>query len=338
MPKLKENYCLKKHNTFGIEAKTKLFIEFNSSNELRNILSSAVYKKNKSFVLGEGSNILITKDFNGLILHNKIMGIMPIKEDENFVTIEVGSGENWNNFVEWSVNQDLSGIENLALIPGTVGASPIQNIGAYGMEVKDSITKVHTLKIEDGTLNVFSNEECKFEYRESIFKKILKEKFIITTVEFKLSKKAINNTSYGDINKELEKLNLKPSPRNIADAVINIRNRKLPNPSELANSGSFFKNPIISKQKFESLKIDFPEIVGHQISQQEIKIAAGWLIENSGMKGYREGDAGVHKNQALVLVNYAKAKGEEILNLANKIQNIILEKYGVRIEPEVNIL
>lgn len=338
MPKFKENYCLKNHNTFGIEAKTKFFIEFNSSDELRNILSSSIYKKNRSFILGEGSNILITKDFNGLILHNKIMGIMPIKEDKESVTIKVGGGVNWNKFVEWSVIEDLSGIENLALIPGTVGASPIQNIGAYGMEVKDSITKVHTVKIEDGSINIFSNEECKFGYRESIFKKLLKEKFIITKVEFRLSKKAINNTSYGDINKELEQLNLKPSPKNIANAVINIRNRKLPNPSELANSGSFFKNPIISKKKFDSLKIDFPEIVGYQISKQKIKLAAGWLIENSAMKGYREGDAGVHKKQALVIVNYAKATGEDILNLATKIQNIILEKYDVRIEPEVNIL
>ncbi len=338
MPDFKENHSLKKYNTFGINAKAKYFTVFESIIDLKDILASEIYKKNKNFILGEGSNILFTKDFNGLILHNQIKGICILEDNNDSVIVEVGGGMNWHDFVEWSVSQELSGIENLALIPGTVGASPVQNIGAYGMEVKDTITKVHTFMIEEEEIRIFSNDECKFEYRDSIFKGSLKDKIIITKVEFRLLKTALNKTTYGAIEEELKTLNVKPSPKNIADAVINIRNRKLPNPSELGNSGSFFKNPIISTSKFESLKTDFPEIVGYKISENETKLAAGWLIENAGLKGYREGDAGVHKKQALVLVNYENANGEDIMNLARNIQETILERYGVQIVPEVNIL
>ena len=338
MSRFKENYCLKKHNTFGIDVRAKYFSSFESTTELKEIIDSEIYTHNKTFILGEGSNILLTQDFNGLILHNKITGIDILEENQEHTVVAVGGGVNWHEFVTWSVNKKLSGIENLALIPGTVGASPVQNIGAYGMEVKDSITQVHTLEIKDRKAKVFSNQECKFEYRTSIFKETLKDKIIITKVEFKLSKKALNKTSYGAVEEELNVLNLKPSPRNIANAVINIRNRKLPNPLEIGNSGSFFKNPIIPTAKFESLKIDFPEIVGYKVSEDETKIAAGWLIEDAGLKGYRDGDAGVHENQALVLVNYAKASGENIMKLAKKIQDTILKRYDVQIEPEVNIL
>ena len=338
MPDFKENYGLKKYNTFGIDAKAKYFVTFDSIIELKNILQSEIYSSNKTFILGGGSNILLTKDFDGLILHNKITGICILEDNEEFVIVEVGAGVNWHDFVLWSVSQELSGLENLALIPGTVGAGPVQNIGAYGMEVKDTITKVHAFEIAKSTIKIFSNEECKFEYRNSIFKVALKDKIIITKVEFKLLKTPLNKTTYGAIQDELKALNLKPSPRHIAEAVVNIRNRKLPKPTELGNSGSFFKNPVISTDKFEALKKDFPEIVGYKISELETKLAAGWLIENAGLKGYRDGDAGVHKNQALVLVNYGNASGTDIYNLAKKIQKTILEKYSVHIEPEVNIL
>lgn len=338
MLKFQENYCLKKYNTFGIDVKAKYFSKFESTEELKEIIDSEIYNCNKTFVLGEGSNILLTKDFNGLILHNKITGIDILNDNHKYTIVTVGGGVNWHKFVTWSVNKGLSGIENLALIPGTVGASPVQNIGAYGMEVKDSITKVHTFEIKKKRTKVFTNKECRFEYRTSVFKENLKEKMIITQVEFKLSKTPLNKTNYGAVEEELHALRLKPSPANIAEAVINIRNRKLPNPKELGNSGSFFKNPIISINKFESLKKEFPEIVSYKISDKEIKIAAGWLIEKAGAKGLRNGDAGVHDKQALVLVNYGDASGKDIINLSRKIQKIILEKYGIQIDPEVNIL
>ena len=333
-----ENFSLKNHNTFGIDVKSRIFVEFESVMELKEIISSDTFNNNKYFILGEGSNLLFTQDYNGLIIHNKIAGICILEDNDNNVIVEVGSGVNWHEFVMWSVNQELSGIENLALIPGTVGASPIQNIGAYGMEVKDSISKVHAFEIESKELKTFNNTECNFGYRNSIFKGTLKNKFIITKVEFNLSKTALNKTTYGAIEEELKILNLQPSPNNIAESVIGIRSRKLPNPAEIGNSGSFFKNPIIKTSNFKDLKKQFPEMVGYKISEKETKIAAGWLIDNAGLKGYRKGDAGVHKNQALVLVNYGNASGQEIINLSKMIQKTILEKYRIQIKPEVNIL
>jgi UDP-N-acetylmuramate dehydrogenase len=338
MPDFKENYCLKKHNTFGVNAKARYFAAFESVAGLKAILDSKIYSTNKTFVLGGGSNVLLTQDFDGLILHNKIAGICILEDNEECVIVEVGGGVNWHEFVQWSVSQELSGVENLALIPGTVGASPVQNIGAYGMEVKDTITKVHAFEITKGKTRIFTSKECRFEYRDSVFKVVLKDKIIIHKVEFKLSKTALNKTTYGAIEEELKALNLKPSPKHIADAVINIRNRKLPKPAELGNSGSFFKNPVISTSKFELLKKEFPEIVGYRVSDTKTKISAGWLIDNAELKGYRKADAGVHKNHALVLVNYGNATGLEIINLAKKIQQRVKYKYGISIETEVNIL
>jgi len=338
MCSIEENFSLKNHNTFGIDAKAKYFAEFDSLFALKEIISSEIFQKNKSFILGGGSNILLTKDFEGLILHNKIEGICILEDNENDITVEVGGGVDWHDFVMWSVSQELSGIENLALIPGTVGASPIQNIGAYGMEVKETIHKVTALEIATQEIKTFSNEDCNFEYRNSIFKEELKNKFIITKVEFELSKTALNKTNYGAIEEELKNLNLEASVKNIAEAVINIRSRKLPNPAELGNSGSFFKNPIIETSQFEQLKKEFPEMVGYKITESTTKIAAGWLIDNAGLKGYRKADAGVHKNQALVLVNYGNASGNDIINLAKEVQHKIKDKYGISIEAEVNIL
>tara|TARA_B110000240_G_scaffold8617_1_gene9300 strand:+ start:658 stop:1674 length:1017 start_codon:yes stop_codon:yes gene_type:complete len=338
MSNILNNYSLKNYNTFGIAVKAKYFSTFYSIIDLKKILKTNLHKKEKFFILGSGSNILLTKDFDGFILHNKIEGICILEDNKNDILVEVGSGVVWHDFVMWSVSQELSGIENLALIPGTVGASPVQNIGAYGMEVKDTITKVHTLEIKNKEVKVLSNKDCEFSYRNSVFKKEVEKNFIITKVEFKLSKEHLNRTTYGEIEDELKNLKLKASPATIAEAVIKIRNRKLPDPKVLANSGSFFKNPIIETSKFNALKKEFPEMVGHKISNSQTKIAAGWLIDNAGLKGYRKSDAGVHKNQALVLVNYGNASGTEIMNLAKEIQQKIKVKYGIIIEPEVSIL
>ena len=338
MSNILNNYSLKNHNTFGINVEAKYFSTFNSMIELKEILKINLHKKEKFFILGSGSNILLTKDFDGFILHNKIEGICIIENNENDIIVEVGSGVVWHDFVMWSVNQELSGIENLALIPGTVGASPVQNIGAYGMEAKDSITKVHTLEIKNKKVKIFSNKDCEFSYRNSIFKKEKEKKFIITKVEFRLSKEHFNRTEYGAIEEELKKLKLKANPATIAKAVIKIRNRKLPNPKVLGNSGSFFKNPVIETSEFNVLKKEFPEMIGYTISNSQTKVAAGWLIDNAGLKGYRKADAGVHKNQALVLVNYGNATGTEIIKLAKEIQQKIKAQYGIIIEPEVSIL
>jgi len=332
------NYSLKNHNTFGVNAKAKYFASFSSEDELAELLKNDICKTEPLLILGGGSNILLTQDFDGLVLANNIKGIEIITEDEESTNIIVGAGEIWHDFVLWSIQQNLSGIENLALIPGLVGASPMQNIGAYGTEVKDVITKVNYIEIESRNKKSFTNSECDFSYRNSIFKEELKGKVVITEVVYKLSKTPLNNTKYGAITDELKRLNKEPSPESIAQAVINIRSSKLPDPKILGNSGSFFKNPIIETTQFEKLKKEFPEMVGYKVSETKIKIAAGWLIDNAELKGYREGDAGVHKNQALVLVNYGNASGLEIINLAKEIQEIVKEKYGIQIEPEVNIL
>jgi len=336
--KIQQNYSLKNYNTFGIAAIAKYFACFSSENELVELLRNDLCKTEPLFILGGGSNILLTQDFEGLVLANTIKGMKVLAEDNHSSTIEVGAGEVWHDFVLWSIDKNLSGIENLALIPGLVGASPMQNIGAYGLEVKDVITTVHFIEIGSGNSKILSNEDCNFGYRDSIFKHELKEKVVITKVIFKLSKTPLNKTTYGAIEEELKNLNLEPSPKNISTAVINIRSRKLPDPKILGNSGSFFKNPIIETTQFENLKREFPEMVGYTISETKTKIAAGWLIDNAGLKGYRKANAGVHKNQALVLVNYGNATGLEIINLAKEIQEKIKDKYGISITPEVNIL
>ena len=338
MSNILHNYSLKNYNTFGIAAKAKYFASFSSEEELIDLLQNNICKTEPLLILGGGSNILLTQDFEGIVLANNIKGIDIISEDEQSISITVGAGEVWHDFVLWSINKNLSGIENLALIPGLVGASPMQNIGAYGMEVKDVIIQVHCIEIESRKKIIFNNTDCQFGYRDSIFKHGLQGKMVITKVIYKLSKTPINKIAYGAIEEELKNLNLKPNPATIAEAVINIRSSKLPDPKILGNSGSFFKNPIIETAQFENLKKEFPEMVGYKVSDTETKIAAGWLIDNAGLKGYRKGDAGVHKNQALVLVNYGNASGTEIINLAEEIQEKIQEKYSISIEPEVNIL
>jgi len=333
-----QNYSLKNYNTFGIDAKAKYFSTFNSEEELTKLLESKITQKEPLLILGGGSNILFTKDFDGLVLANEIKGVKIISENESYSTIKVGAGEVWHDFVLWSIEKNLSGIENLALIPGLVGASPMQNIGAYGVELKDVVESVDFIEIDSRNKKTIENSACNFGYRDSIFKHELKGKVVITKIVLRLSKTPINKTTYGAIDRELKNLNLEANPKNIAQAVINIRNSKLPNPKVLGNSGSFFKNPVINTTKFEELKKEFPEIVSYKVSETETKIAAGWLIDNAGLKGYRKADAGVHKDQALVLVNYGNATGLEIINLAKEIQEVIKEKYGIQMELEVNIL
>tara|TARA_Y100000746_G_C15383437_1_gene399130 strand:- start:35 stop:1054 length:1020 start_codon:yes stop_codon:yes gene_type:complete len=335
---VKSNFPLKKFNTFNISAKAKYFFEFLDELSLLKILKNKKYKNEKLLILGGGSNLLFSRDYDGIILKNSISGIKIISEDKNSLIVEVGAGENWHDFVIWSVEKNLSGIENLALIPGLVGASPIQNIGAYGMEVKDTIIQVTYIDIKTGIIKTLKNNECDFSYRNSIFKKELKNKIVITRVTFKLSKKDLNITKYGAIKYELESLQKLPSCKSICQAVINIRTRKLPDPNKLGNSGSFFKNPIISNEKFKNLQKEFPEIVAYKEHANKMKVAAGWLIDKAGWKGYKKNNVGVYKNQALVLINLGGATGQEIINLSKEIQKSIFKKFKIEIFPEVNII
>jgi UDP-N-acetylmuramate dehydrogenase len=335
---IKSNFSLKKYNTFGIEAKAKQFVAVHSTEDLKNILTN--HKTNKKFILGGGSNMLLTQDIDALVIHIDLKGKRVVDENENFVWVESMAGENWHEFVLWTINQDFGGLENMSLIPGNVGTTPVQNIGAYGTEMKDTFICCNAMNIETHVITVFSKLDCHFGYRESVFKHDAKDKYIITSVVFKLTKKNHKiNTSYGDILAELEKQNVtNPTLKDVSDAVIAIRQSKLPDPKEHGNSGSFFKNPIITKAAFEKIHINFPEMKFYEISETEVKIPAGWLIEQAGFKGKRFGDAGVHKNQALVLVNYGNATGQEILNVAKDIQATVLEKFGIAIEAEVNVI
>jgi UDP-N-acetylmuramate dehydrogenase len=333
---LQNNFSLKEYNTFGIAAKAKSFIAVQNTKELTTVLK----QNNDIFVLGGGSNMLLTKDIEKLVVHVNLKGITIEKEDQDYVWVKANAGENWHEFVMWCLEHNYGGIENLSLIPGNVGTTPIQNIGAYGVEIKDTLAYCEGLNIATQEFKTFTNEECQFAYRESIFKNELKNQYIITSVTFKLTK--VNhklNTAYGAIETELNNQNISnPTIKDVSNAVIAIRQSKLPDPKELGNSGSFFKNPIIAKSLYEKVILNFPEMPHYKVSETEVKVPAGWLIEQAGFKGKRFGDAGVHKNQALVLVNYGNATGAEILAVSKDIQATILAKFGISIEAEVNII
>ncbi len=334
-----ENISLKPHNSFNIDEPARYFVEVNSINELQKVLSDSRFKDIPFFVLGGGSNILFTKPFEGIVIKNAIMGIDVVKEDATNYYVKAGAGEMWHDVVMYCVNNNYGGLENLSLIPGNVGAGPIQNIGAYGVELKDCLYTVEAVNILDQSIKEFSNIQCKFGYRDSVFKKELKGKYIITAVTYKLDKQPQLNTSYGAIEKELEAQGVKQiTIKDVSNAVCKIRGGKLPDPTDLGNAGSFFKNPEVACEKYESLKAIFDDIVAYPTTEGKMKLAAGWLIEYCGWKGKQIGDAGVHKMQALVLVNYGTATGKEIFQLSEKIIQDVKTTFGVELEREVNIL
>lgn len=329
---------LKRYHTFGIDVKAKYFTEVHSIEEFKALQQDEIYRNNRLLIIGGGSNLLFTKDFDGLVIRNSIIGIEIVKETEEHVFIKGNSGEAWHSFVLFCVQHNYGGVENMSLIPGCLGASPMQNIGAYGAEIKDVCESVNVIDLQTGQERSFTNAECKFGYRESVFKNIYKDKYLITSVVFKLNKKPVLNTSYGAIEAELKAMGItEPTVRSVSDTVIKIRSSKLPDPFKIGNAGSFFKNPEVSAEKYGRLKERFPALVAYSLESGNYKLAAGWLIEQCGFKGMRFGDAGVHVNQALVLVNYGNASGDEIYNLSQKIVDAVKEKFEVELEREVNI-
>lgn len=339
MIQLQENISLKPHNSFGIQALAKTFCSIQSLDEMQEIISWNRTKQKPLLILGGGSNLLFTKDFDGLVVQNALKGIELIKEDSDYYYVKAMAGENWHQFVTYCVHQEYQGIENMSLIPGNVGASPMQNIGAYGVEIKDVFDSLEALQISDGSIIQFNNQACAFGYRESVFKRQLRNQFIILSVVFKLRKKPKYNTSYGNIEQELINMNVQtPNIQSIAEAVIRIRQRKLPDPVKIGNAGSFFKNPVIPTELFEELKKANQTIPGYPIPNQALtKVPAAWLIEQTGWKGFRLGDAGCYPLQPLVLVNYGNATGAEIFDLSAQIIEKVQAYFGILLEREVNI-
>lgn len=331
-----ENYSLQSYNTFGVEVKTKYFFEFTEVEDLDPFLqSNETWKKEKILLLGEGSNILFLNDYEGLVVHPNIPGIEIINEDRQYVWLEVGSGENWDEFVRYCVDSQFGGVENLAFIPGNVGAAPVQNIGAYGQELKDVVDRVKGYDLNKQEYVEYSNSACEFSYRNSIFKTKFKNHFIITSVIFKLDKFPEFNLAYQKLEKrvmEQGEVNL----QNIKQAVIDIRSEKLPDVNVIGSAGSFFKNPIVDVETAKQIEGEHTEMPVFPAGEGKVKIAAGWLIEKCGWKGYREGDIGVHEKQALVIVNYGKASGTDIYNLSEKIQESVVKKFGIKLDREVN--
>jgi len=334
-----QNISLKPYNTFGIDVKASQFVTVKTVEEVQVLCTAFNLAERKKLVLGGGSNLLLTQDFDGMAVQIDLKGMDKIKEDDDFVWIKAMSGEAWHNFVMFSVNNAWYGLENLSLIPGCVGAAPMQNIGAYGAEIKDTFEELFAVEIESGKLVKFTNAECKFGYRESIFKNEVKDKYIIVSVTFKLQKKGKLNVQYGAIQETLHAKGIvSPSIKDVSDAVIAIRSAKLPDPKVLGNSGSFFKNPEINASDYELLKVKFPTIPGYPLPNNLVKVPAGWLIEYCGFKGKRIGNTGAHKDQALVLVNYGEATGNEIYAMAMLIQETVKNTFGITITPEVNII
>ena len=358
MDKIIENGSLRPYNTFGIDVRARWLAEFATKEELGELIewrggaaSGAARGSSdrgqwdppggpQRLVLGGGSNILLTQDVDGLVLRNRIGGIELVDEDDNYVYVRAGAGESWHGFVEYCIGRGWAGVENLSLIPGSVGAAPMQNIGAYGVEIKEVFFGLEAFHIAEQKVYMFSGNDCEFGYRESVFKRRLRGEFVILSVTFRLCKKPVFKTSYGAIGEELGRMGVKElSIQAISQAVVAIRRSKLPDPAEIGNAGSFFKNPTIPDEQFEELKLEFPAIVGYRNTGTDTtKLAAGWLIEQCGWKGFRRGDAGVHGRQALVLVNYGMAKGAELLELSRDIANSVRDKFGVELETEVNII
>jgi UDP-N-acetylmuramate dehydrogenase len=334
---LEQQVDLKPYNTFGLSVRAEYFSTFKSVDELRTIME---HHADKPFlILGGGSNLLLTKDVAGIVLKNDLKGIEIVSEEDDSVIVKAAAGEIWHEFVLHCIKEGLGGVENMSLIPGSIGAAPMQNIGAYGVEIKDVFHSLDALEVKTGKIRTFSKEECAFGYRESVFKRALKGKYIITSVSLKLSRKPTLNTSYGAIEMRLNEMGISnPTIKDVSDAVIHIRRSKLPDPKQIGNSGSFFKNPVISRSKFEEIRKRFPDMANYPVDDKHVKIAAGWLIDNAGWKGKTLGNYGVHKNQALVLVNYGDAKGLDIYQLSEDIMASVMEIYGIELEREVNVI
>jgi len=335
---ISQNTNIKSYNTFGIDVTARYFGTFSTIEELKPLLQK--YPNEELLLIGGGSNVLFTKNtFNGLVLVNQMKGFEIVEEGIDFAVIKVGAGEVWHEFVLNCIDKNFGGIENLSLIPGSVGASPMQNIGAYGVEIKDVFEKLEAYHISTGEVHTFSKEACEFGYRESVFKRKLKNKYVITAVYFRLMKNSKVNTSYGVIEAELSKMGVKePSIKDVSNAVIAIRSSKLPNPKEIGNAGSFFKNPVVPISILENIQKEYPEVPNYPAGEGEVKLAAGWLIEKAGWKGKTFGHYGVHKLQALVLVNYNGATGKEIYDLSTSLIEDVKIKFGVTLEREVNII
>ncbi len=337
--KIQKNVSLQPYNSFGLEATARYFVSLDSVATIQELLETKSYAAVPRIILGGGSNILLTKNIDGIVLKNDLKGIDVVEELADHWLVKAGAGENWHAFVLHALNKGWAGVENLSLIPGSVGAGPMQNIGAYGVELKDVFHSLEGVNLQTGEVEVFDKAACRFGYRESVFKRGLKDRYIITAVTLKLNKKPDLNTSYGAIEAELERLKIdKTSIKAISQAVINIRQRKLPDPAKIGNSGSFFKNPVVARSQFEELRSRFPDMVAYPVSETEVKLAAGWLIDRAGWKGRTFDHCGVHKKQALVLVNYGGAKGQHIYDLSEKILISVQEKFGVLLEREVNVL
>jgi UDP-N-acetylmuramate dehydrogenase len=334
-----QHVSLKPYNTFGMDVQAEFFARCTSVDDFREVLSFAGKRGINPLILGGGSNVLFTRDVAGIVIHNELQGIHITEETVDHVYVNAGGGENWHALVMHCVERNWGGIENLSLIPGSAGAGPMQNIGAYGVELKDVFHQLQALDRQSGELVVFDKAACRFDYRSSIFKTEEKDRFIILQVTLKLSKNPVFQISYGAIEQELEKAGIHElSVRAVSDAVIRIRRSKLPDPAIIGNAGSFFKNPSVSNELFENLKTRFPEIPGYPSTEPgKVKVAAGWLIEKCGWKGFRNGDYGVHKNQALVLVNYGQASGKDIYSLSTEIMHSVKENFEIDLEREVNI-
>jgi UDP-N-acetylmuramate dehydrogenase len=339
MSRIKENVNLKSLNTFGIEVYCNYFAEINSIDDFLDLVNNEIYKTNAKLIIGGGSNLLFTKNFNGIVVRNNLKGIEVVSENENEVVVKAAAGEVWHDFVMWCIDKGYAGLENLSLIPGCVGASPMQNIGAYGVEIKEVFEELEAYSVTDASRKVFKKTECEFGYRESVFKHKFKNQFLITSVSFRLKKHAKLNTTYGAINTELEAMKVKsPGIKDVSNAVINIRRSKLPDPKEIGNAGSFFKNPEVSATKQQELKSKHEALVSYPLENGNYKLAAGWLIEQCGLKGYEQDGAAVHVRQALVLINKNNATGEAVFNLSTYVISKVFDKFGVSLEREVNII
>ena len=336
---IEENFSLKPHNTFGLDVIANLKASIEQSEDLEELFKSDRYRAVKKMVLGGGSNVLFTRNFLGMVLKMEIEGVKVMEEGDDSILVSFGAGENWHQCVLWAVEKGYGGIENLSLIPGTIGAAPMQNIGAYGVELKEVFHSLEAYEIKTGKMVRFFNEDCKFGYRYSVFKGAQRDKYIITKVNLRLSKKTNFNISYGAIKETLESMGVEQlSLKSVSQAVINIRQSKLPDPAQIGNAGSFFKNPVVENGYFDSLRAAFEEIPGYRLDEEFTKVPAAWLIDQCGWKGKRFGNVGVHDKQPLVLVNHGGGKGKEIINLSKDIQKSVQGTFGIQLDTEVNVI